>query len=173
MKTIAIVIVLLTLTWVASPAQQKTKMTWPDKPLSLTVSPQLTKYAEGEPVTVRLTFKNTGKKRTTFILPNKGSDPPGFITARAWDEQGMLLTQNDTLEDGWWTVLTQVSSVYREKKSDRISLKPGEAYAFTIDLGRLLRGCRCILDGLRAGTYRVQFSYGAVFSNEVEIRVGE
>ena len=144
----------------------------PGETLSLTISPQLTSYTEGGPLPVELTFKNTGKKRTSFILPDKDDDPPGYIWARVWDAQGKLLTENDTLPDGWWTVQVLSSSLYKKKKSDRISLKPGEVYARTVDLKRLLWGYWELREGLRAGRYRVQFSLGDVVSSEVEIIVG-
>ena len=85
--------------------------------------------------------------------------------------QGALLTLNDTFENGWWTVWVLSSSVYKENKSDRVSLEPREKYSRVIDLRRILAGCRSLPDGLKAGTYRVQFSYGKVVSNEIEITV--
>ena len=168
MKNMIAAGLLLTLPWAVSPAQKQRQ---PKEPLSLAISLQLTKYIEGAPLPVSLTFKNTSKKRTTFTLPDKDEDPPGFIQARVRDAQGRLLTLNDTLEDGWWTTWVQWSGIYKEKKADRVSLKPGEEYTRTIDLKRILGGCRCLPDGLRVGAYRIQFSYGTVISNEVEITV--
>ena len=166
MQIIVAAALLLTITCTATPAQQI-----PEEALSLTISPQPTKYFEGEPIPVKLTFKNTDKKPTSFILPSKDSDPPGFIQARVWDEKGALLTLNDTVENGWWTVLVLSSSVYIEKESDRVSLEPDEDFTRVIDLRRILAGCRCLPDGLKAGAYRVQFSYGKVVSNEIKITV--
>jgi hypothetical protein len=170
MKSMIVAALLLTMPWAVSPAQHKLQL---KGPLSLTISPQLTKYVEGGPLPVRLTFKNIGKKRTSFILPDKDEDPPGFIQARVWDAQGKLLTENDTLQAGWWTVQVLSSSFYKEKKSDRISLKPSEEFTRAVDLKRLLWGCRGLPEGLRVGQYRVQFSLGDVASNEVEIIVAK
>lgn len=143
--------------------------------LSLAASPASKKYAEGAPLPVTLTFKNTGKKRMTFELPhNKSHDTPGYIQARVWGEGGVVLTENRTLEDGWRTVLVMSSDTMGEiEKEDLVTLKPGEEYARTLDLGLLLAGCDRLPDGLKAGAYRVQFSYGKVLSNEFEFGIGD
>lgn len=167
---IIVAALLLTLSCGSSPAQKKPN---PNGPLSLAISPLFTNYAEGAPLPVNLRFKNTSKKRTTFTLAHKEEDPPGFIHARVRDMQGKLLTVNDTLEDGWWTNWVLWSGIYKENEADRVSLTPGESYTRTIDLSRMLRGCRCLPDGLKMGRYRIQFSYGDVVSNEVEITVGK
>lgn len=141
--------------------------------LSLAAAPAPGRYAEGAPLPVTLTFKNTGKKRMTFELINRSTDPPGYIQARVRGEGGALLTQNSTLEDGWWTVWVMSSGIMGGiEKEDLITLKPGEEYAHTLNLRALLVGCDRLPDGLKAGTYRVQFSYGKVLSNEVEISIG-
>ena len=143
--------------------------------LSLAASPALKRYAEGAPLPVTLTFRNTGKKRMTFELPHKEShDPPGYIQARVRGEGGVVLTENRTLEDGWWTVWVMSSDIMGEiEKEDLVTLKPGEEYAHTLDLGRLLAGCDRLPDGLLAGAYRVQLSYGKVLSNEFELGIGD
>ena len=163
-----IVMAVLLMTCIVGSAQSsiETKDT-----LSLTIAPRLTNYVEAESLPVTLSFKNIGKKGTRFLLPGKDEDPPGYISARVWDAQGKLLTANDTLQDGWWTVQVMSSEFYKEKKSDRISLKPGEEFTRTVDLKRLLWGCRGLPEGLRAGQYRVQFSFGKVLSNEFEVIV--
>ncbi|HEX8337262.1 MAG TPA: hypothetical protein VF621_11075 [Pyrinomonadaceae bacterium] len=142
--------------------------------LSLAASPASERYAEGAPLPVTLTFRNTGPKRMTFELPHKESHgTPGYIQARVWGEGGALLTENGTLKDGWWTVWVMSSSMMGEiKKEDLVTLKPGEEYALALDLRRLLAGCDRLPDGLKAGRYRVQFSYGKVLSNEFELGVG-
>lgn len=143
--------------------------------LSLTASAALKRYAAGAPLSVTLTFKNTGQKRMTFELPHKEShDTPGYVQARVRGEGGAVLTENRTLEDGWWTVWVMSSDTMGEiKKEDLVTLKPGEEYARTLDLRLLLAGCDRLPDGLKAGTYRVQFSYGKVLSNEVEFGIGD
>lgn len=142
--------------------------------LSLAAAPASKKYAEGAPLPVTLTFRNTGRKRMTFELPHRVShDPPGYIQARVWGEGGALLTENRTLGDGWWTVWVMSSSMMGEiEKEDLVTLKPGEEYAHTLNLRALLAGCDGLRDGLKAGAYRVQFSYGKVLSNEVEFGIG-
>lgn len=143
--------------------------------LSLAVSPTLKKYAEGASLPVTLTFRNTGKKRMSFELPHRVShDPPGYIQARVRDEGGAVLTENRTLEDGWWTVWVMSSDSMGEiEKEDLVTLNPGEEYAHTFDLRRLLAGCDRLPDGLKAGPYRVQLSYGKVLSNEFELGIGD
>lgn len=142
--------------------------------LSLAAAPSLKKYAEGASLPVTLTFRNTGKRRMTFELPNRVShDLPGYIQARVRGEGGVVLTQNRTLEDGWWTVWVTSSGIMGEiEKEDLVTLKPGEEYAHALDLRALLAGCDGLPDGLKAGAYRVQFSFGKVLSNEVEISIG-
>jgi hypothetical protein len=141
--------------------------------LSLAVAPAPGKYAEGAPLPFTLKFKNIGKKTMTFELPYRSEDPPGFLQARMWDEGGVLLTANDTIKDGWWTALVMSSAIMGEvKKEDLITLKPDEEYAHTVDLRRLLAGCGCLPNCLKAGVYRVQFSFGRADSNEIEIVIG-
>ena len=169
---VAALLLLLAVPALAAPQRRRPKET-----LSLTAAAGTTRYVEGGEIPVSLTFRNTGKKLTTFVLPGIERDPPGYITARVRDAEGNLLTLNDTLEDGWWTVGVYRSSYALNGKwaaADYVSLRPGEEYRRTIDLARLLRGCRCrIPDGLKAGSYKVQLSYGKVVSNEIEINVAK
>jgi hypothetical protein len=140
--------------------------------LSLSISATSQEYVEGAPLTIKFTFRNIGKKSTTFILPHKDEDHPGYITARVWDERNVLVTQNDVLENGWWTSWVLSSQQMKEKKSDQISLKSGGAFTRTLDLARILSGCRCLPKGLRPGTYRIQLSFKTeVISNEIKLRI--
>ncbi len=172
MKHLIVSILLLALTPAASFAQSKSRA---DAMVSLTISLHLPNRLEDEPIPIKLVFKNTGKKPASFVLPDNEEDPPGFIWARVRNAQGTLLTRNDTLEDGWWTTWVSWSGTYKENKKDRISLKPGEEYSRLVDLTRLLAGCRCpaLPKGMRAGTYRIQFSHGDIISNEIELTIGE
>ena len=173
MKTLIVAALLVAPLWPAAAAPQKRPA---KETLSLGAAALSAKYAEGAPLPVTLTFRNTGRKRTTLVFLKSDYEPPVHVQARVWDREGRLLTLNDTLEDGWWTVWTGSSGSLRDAekgKADRVPLKPGEEYARTVDLAQVLAGCRCqIPDGLKAGVYRVQFSYGSVFSNEVEISIG-
>jgi hypothetical protein len=170
MKHLIASILLLALTAVASPAQSKTKVR---ETLSLTISLGLPNRLEGEAIPVKVVFKNTGRKPSSFVLPSNERDPPGFIWARLKNAQGALLTENDTLKDGWWTSWVLRSGTYKENRKDRISLKPGEEYTRSVDLSILLAGCPCLPKGLKAGTYRVQLALGEIVSNEIELTVGE
>lgn len=167
MMRIVIAIFLLSVTCNATFAQSKEQ----SKSISLSISTNGEKYVEGQPVQIQLVFKNVGKKSIRFVLADNHLDPPGFIHARLWDKQGTLLTQNNTLRDGWWTVHVMNSDNYVEKKEDRISLKPGEEYTRLIDLSRLLIGCPSLPKELSAGKYQVQFSLGYIVSNKIEINI--
>jgi hypothetical protein len=141
--------------------------------VSLAAAPAPQKYVEGAPLPVKLTFKNIGRKRMSFELVDKNEDPPGYIQVRVWGAGGELLTKNTTLEDGWWTVKVMSSDIlFDVKKEDLVTLKPGEEYVLTIDLVRLLAGCDGLPEGLKAGAYRAQFSYGKVLSDEIEFSIG-
>jgi YD repeat-containing protein len=170
MKKTIIAISLLLLTSLVASAQRAPDS---EKSLSLRISPDTTRqYVVGEALPITLTFKNVSKKHFTFTLAEKDKNPPGFIWARVWDAKGRLLTQNDTLEDGWWTWWVMWSSTYKEKTSDLISLEPDEEYTRTINLNGLLLGCPGLPSGLKAGTYRVQLAFGkANISNEIVIRI--
>jgi len=155
----------------AADARQKSR---PKETLSLTAVTRPIRYAEGTALPVDVVFVNAGKRRTSFVLPYNDQDPPGYIQARLWDARGRLVTENTTLRDGWWTSWVLWSgNRYKEGPRDRISLKPGETYARTVDLARLFAGCDGLPGGLRAGDYRLQFSYGAAVSNVVGISVGK
>jgi len=166
MKKIIIAACLLTLSCVAASAQPQLEIS-----LSLRIAPVSETYVEGEAIPIRLTFRNVSKKQITFTLAENDKDPPGFIWARIWDMNGKLLTQNDTLKDGWWTSWVLSSSTYQEKKSDRISLLRDEKYTRTVDLRGLLAGCDGLRSGLKAGTYRVQLALDPSVSNEAEITI--
>jgi len=177
MKHCLLVALLLIATWpAAADTRQKSK---PKETLSLTAVIRPIRYAEGTALPVDVVFKNTGRRRMSFLLLDNDEDPPGYIQARMWDAQGRLVTENATLKDGWWTCLVMSSESfssrhpYKEGPRDRIRLKPGETYARTVDLARLLAGCDGIRDGVPAGDYRLQFSYGEVVSNVVGISVGK
>ena len=165
MKKIIIAASLLMLSCVLASAQLQFETS-----LSLRISSDQ-KYVEGEALPISLTFKNVSNRDVTFTLAENDKDPPGFIWARVWDSKGRLLTQNDTLEDGWWTVWVTSSNTYQEKEPDRVRLKSGEEYTRTINLKSLLAGCPNLPSGLKAGTYRIQLALGKDISNKIVIRI--
>jgi hypothetical protein len=166
MKKIIIAASLLTLSYVMASAQPQRELS-----LALRIEPETSDYVEGQDLPIRLTFRNVSKTQITFTLAENDKDPPGFIWARVWDSKGNLLTQNDTLKDGWWTFWVTWSSTYTEKPSDRINLLRGEKYSRTVNLRGLLAGCPGLPRGLKAGTYRVQLALDPDVSNEIMITI--
>ena len=168
MKKLMMAALLLPLSCLVTSAQLQREAS-----LSLRIAPETSNYVEGEPLPIRLTFRNVSKQPITFTLAENDKDPPGFIWGRVWDSKGKLLTQNDTLEDGWWTFWVTWSNTYTEKASDRISLLPEEKYTRTVNLRGLLAACPGLPHGLKAGTYRVQLALGRDVSNEIEITINQ
>jgi hypothetical protein len=168
MKRLIVSILLLALTPCASSAQLKKYATGK---LSLTIATDQPNRLEGEPIPVKIVFKNIGKKRASFVLPYNDRDPPGYIWGRLRDTKGALLTENNTHPGGWYSSWVQWSGFYDENPKDRLWLKPGEEYSRMVNLSALLAGCHCLPNGVRAGTYRVQIALGNIVSNEVEIKV--
>ena len=129
-------------------------------------------YASGKPIALRCKFKNVTSSTQAVLLPGRNSGAPSFIRARVWSQGGALLTKNDALPDGWWTVHVLDSSEYREAEGDRVGIEAGRELIVDVDLAAILRGCRSLgARSLRAGRYRVQLDSEIGPSNELTIEV--
>jgi hypothetical protein len=129
-------------------------------------------YASGKPIALRCKFKNVTSSTQTVLLPGRNSGAPSMLRARVWSERGALVTKNDVLPDGWWTVHFLDSSVYREAAGDRVGVEAGRELIVDVDLAKILGGCRSLgARSLRAGRYRVQLDSEIGPSNELTIEV--
>jgi hypothetical protein len=134
-------------------------------------------YIEGDEISIRCTFRNTGNKKVTFLLADHddyhGTMPyPAFMQARVIDAYGVVLTKTIDSRDGWWTSYITHSDSFNEMPGDRITLKPKESVVRIVPLRSVLAGLPGMREGsLAAGEYKVQLRLDEIVSNEMKIKI--
>ena len=133
-------------------------------------------YVEGQDISLRCTFVNTGKRPQSILLIDhndySGTLPyPIGMAVRIWDASGTLLTANEFDSEGWWSSYYFSASAHFEKPGDRISLKPGDKVVRVVPLHIMLRGSKTLPNGLPRGRYMLQLSLQNLVSNKFEITV--
>ncbi len=131
-------------------------------------------YKEGGPISLRCTFVNISAHPQDIVLSDhndySGTLPfPVGLVARVWDSSGELITENEISKEGWWSSYYGSSGVFFEKPGDRIRLAPKDKVIRIVPLDMVLRGCKALPDGLKAGRYSVQLSINNMLSNKIEL----
>ena len=133
-------------------------------------------YEEGQPIRIRCTFKNTGRRTLTFRLADHdsyhGTQPYPFgLRVRVSNLAGVVISATPEFGE-WWTHYYRSSGVYPEMPGDRIRLQPGQQVIRIVPLDEILVGNR-VLGRLVAGEYLVEMEIEGIVSNKMKIKIGD